>query len=53
MTVGVAVLTGHDLRMTMIMTAAELIDGYDVVRMTVIRISIFLSSQFISGTLFT
>ena len=53
MTAVVAVLTGYDLRMMMITTAAVLIDDYDVVRMTVIRISIFISSQFISGTLFT
>ena len=37
----------------MIVIAAVLIDDYDAVRITVIRISIFISSQFISGTLFT
>ena len=44
---------GYDLRMTMVVIAAVLIDDYDAVKITVIRISIFISSQFISGTLFT
>lgn len=38
----------------MIIIAAALIDGYDDVRMAIIMmITVFISSQYISGTLYT
>lgn len=44
----------YDVRMVVVMMAAVLMKVYDDMRMTaVMRITVFISSQYISGVLYT